>query len=202
MICGNWLRLSLGSILKWVKHFKGDEKPLFINPVLGIVLWNSSGTRTEQRAVRAKVWTLLSTKKMRWKFWRTLWMLPVGQSIYNGQRNFIRLLWKRKTSITKKRLCVRLWLIMWPWRTILNCINQITEEGRIVVSYCLNPEKNVASVLIAGTGNISVAGAVSAGTNDDVTWLVCKMIAECMNAHLWKDEEFKDGLRFIFKLPQ
>ena len=87
-------------------------------------------------------------------------------------------------------------------RTILNCINQITEEGRIVVSYCLNPEKNVASVLIAGTGNISVAGAVSAGTNDDMTWLVCKMIAECMNAHLWKDEEFKDGLRFIFKLPQ
>ena len=85
---------------------------------------------------------------------------------------------------------------------ILNCINQITEEGRIVVSYCLNPEKNVASVLIAGTGNISVAGAVSAGTNDDMTWLVCKMIAECMNAHLWKDEEFKDGLRFIFKLPQ
>ncbi len=85
---------------------------------------------------------------------------------------------------------------------ILNCINQITEEGRIVVSYCLNPEKNVASVLIAGTGNISVAGAVSAGTNDDVTWLVCKMIAERMNAHLWKDEEFKDGLRFIFELPQ
>ncbi|WP_270535396.1 hypothetical protein [Phocaeicola massiliensis] len=76
------------------------------------------------------------------------------------------------------------------------------EEGRIVVSYCLNLEKNVASVLIAGTGNISVAGAVSAGTNDDVTWLVCKMIAECMNAHLWKDEEFKDGLRFIFELPQ
>ena len=102
MICGNWLRLSLGSILKLVKHFKGDEKPLFINPVLGIVLWNSSGTRTEQRAVRAKVWTLLSTKKMRWKFWRILWMLPVGQSIYNGQRNFIRLLWKRKTSITKE----------------------------------------------------------------------------------------------------
>ena len=38
--------------------------------------------------------------------------------------------------------------------------------------------------------------------NNDMTWLVCKMIAECMNAHLWKDEEFKDGLRFIFKLPQ
>jgi len=28
------------------------------------------------------------------------------------------------------------------------------------------------------------------------------MIAERMNVHLWKDEEFKDGLRFIFKLPQ
>ena len=42
----------------------------------------------------------------------------------------------------------------------------------------------------------------SAVTNDDVTCLVCKMIAERMNAHLWKDEEFKDGLRFIFELPQ
>ena len=71
------------------------------------------------------------------------------------------------------------------------------EEGRIVVSYCLNPEKNVASVLIAGTGNISVAGAVSAGTNDDVTWLVCKMIAECMNAHLWKDEELRWFLKSV-----
>ena len=85
---------------------------------------------------------------------------------------------------------------------LLNRINQIMEEGRIVVSYRLEPEKNVASVLIAGTGNVSAAGAASAGANDDVTWLVCKMIAERMNAHLWKDEEFKEGLRFIFELPQ
>lgn len=85
---------------------------------------------------------------------------------------------------------------------LLNRINQITEEGRIVVSYRLEPEKNVASVLIAGTGNVSAAGAASVGANDDVTWLVCKMIAERMNAHLWKDEEFKEGLRFIFELPQ
>ena len=127
---------------------------------------------------------------------------PWGRAFTMGKETLSGCFGKERRVSQKKRLCVRLWLIIWPWRTILNCINQITEEGRIVVSYCLNPEKNVASVLIAGTGNISVAGAVSAGTNDDVTWLVCKMIAERMNAHLRKDEEFKDGLRFIFELPQ
>ena len=124
MICGNWLRLSLGSILKLVKHFKGDEKPLFINPVLGIVLWTLQVHALNKEQFGQKSERCYRQRKWDGSFDGFCGCYPWGRAFTNGSKKLYQVALERKTSITKTRLCVRLWLIMWPWRTILNCINQ------------------------------------------------------------------------------
>lgn len=84
---------------------------------------------------------------------------------------------------------------------LLNTVNMVTELGQIIVSYELLPEKKIASVYVTATGKVMLNNDHSGDSSTDVAMLVCKMIAERMNAKLKKDTDFAEGLRFVFELP-
>lgn len=84
---------------------------------------------------------------------------------------------------------------------LLNYANMATEEGRIMITYELVPERKTASVFVVSTGKVAKNNDSPGNSSADVTLLVCEMIAERMNAKLQKDTDFTEGLRFIFELP-
>lgn len=90
---------------------------------------------------------------------------------------------------------------------LLNYINRVTEHGSIIVSYQLEEgtEPGTAHVFLTAMGKVKTTDVHSdddePASASDIALLVCKMIAERMNAKLVRDTEFKDGLRFIIELP-
>lgn len=93
---------------------------------------------------------------------------------------------------------------------LLNYANRATEHGSIVVSYQLDAAegRHAAYVCLTVTGKMARSdvrpddsGNGEPANASEIALLVCKMIAERMNAKLVRDMEFKDGLRFIIELP-
>lgn len=87
---------------------------------------------------------------------------------------------------------------------LLTNISKLMNEGSIMVAYQLKKETGTALVYI--TANSRTTDLKALKGNDEtnlaeVAFFVCEMIAERMNAKLYKDVEFADGLRFIFELP-
>lgn len=93
---------------------------------------------------------------------------------------------------------------------LLSYANRAMEQGSIIVSYRLDPAEGqgCAYVCLTATGKVAlgearpeVSDSGAPADASEIALLVCKMIAERMNAKLRRDVDFKGGRRFIIELP-
>ena len=175
------------------------RNPLFINLFLGLSR-NSFRYTHWTKSSRAKVWNVVIDKRK--------WDGSFDDSVdatcgaeHLPAKNFYQGCFGiKERRVTKKRLWGDNMAYYVTWKNYSELYQPNNGRRTHRCSYCLNPEKNVFLVLIAGTGNISVAGAVSKVPNDDMTARMqndCWM-HECSFMERWR----KTGCVFIFKLPQ